>query len=131
MKPFVLPYQLTKQRHTTHNYPVTAKSVTRIGIRFIFKAYSRFPRFFCTAIQHPAFMAGLLGVPTGTPVSLKTGYANPNNSATNPEIGISLGGSRLQGAFLMTTHVMYSHARKKVSTVAYTFILSGLGRVAA
>ena len=123
--------QLTKQRRATHNYTVTAKSVTRIGLRQHFKAYSRCQRFLCTAIQHPAFMAGLLGASPEAPVSLKAGKTNPDNPATKSDIGLSLGGSKLQGAFLMTTHVIYPRTCKKVFAVAYMFILPGLGRVAA
>ena len=76
-------------------------------------------------------MAGLLGASLEAPVSFEAGYANPDNSATKSEIGISFGGSIFEGAFLMTTHVIYPRTCKKVIAVAYMFILSGLGRVAA
>ena len=123
--------QLTKQRRATHNYTVTAKSVTRIGIRQYSKAYSRLQRFFCTAIQHPAFMAGLLGASPEAPVSFEAGYANPDNSATKSEIGISFGGSIFEGVFLMTTHVIYPRTCRKVIAVVYMFILPPAGRIAA
>ena len=76
-------------------------------------------------------MAGLLGASLDAPVSIKAGYANPDNPASNPEIGISLGGFKLYGAFLMTTHVMHPHTCKKVSPAVRLFILSQAGRVAA
>ena len=64
-------------------------------------------------------MAGLLGASPEAPVTFEAGYANPNNSASNSEIGISLGGSELKGAFLMTTPVMHPHTCKKVSAAVH------------
>ena len=59
-------------------------------------------------------MAGLLGLPSGRPVSLYAGYAKPNNPASNHEIGISLGGFDIQGTYPMTPNVIYPHTCKKV-----------------
>ena len=84
-----------KQSAIVHS--VTAKSVARIGIRQTFKAYNRRKRFFCAQHTYP-FMAGLLGASKDAPVSLNAGYANPDNSATIPDIGMSHGGSKIQGA---------------------------------
>lgn len=80
-----------------YNLSAVAKSAARIGIRQVTKAYSRTKRFFCTYIQHPAFMAGLLGASSDAPVPFVAGYANPDSLATNPEIGISPGGSKNKG----------------------------------
>nr|WP_242667288.1 ash family protein [Parendozoicomonas haliclonae] len=81
---------------------VTAKSVTRIGVRLNLKAYNRRERFFCAQYQHTCpTMAGLLGASSDAPVSFKAGYANPDNLATISEIGVSYGGSKLEGARTM------------------------------
>ena len=86
--------KLTKQRRANHNYLVTEQSVTRISLRQETKEHTRSQRFFCVAIQHPAFMAGLLGLPTGRPVSFVAGKANPDNLATNSSISLLTGGSK-------------------------------------
>ncbi|MBO9482273.1 ash family protein [Salinisphaera sp. G21_0] len=78
---------------------VAAKSATRLDLRQTFKAYSRNQRFFCAYFQHTCpFMAGLLGASSDAPVSLNAGKVNPDNSATNPDVDLSAGGSTIQGA---------------------------------
>ena len=93
---------------------VTAKSVTRIGLRKTSKAYSRTQRFFCAhSQQHPRFMAGLLGASSDAPVSFEAGKTNPDNSATNPEIGLSLGGSKLGGTSNYGYHLSHCHFKRQ------------------
>ena len=85
----------------------SAKSEARIGLRQIFKVHNRLKRFFCVIVPHTCrFMAGLLGASSDAPVSLKTGKTNPDNPATIPDIGLSLGGSILQGACPMRTYTL-------------------------
>ena len=90
-----------------YSFPAVAKSAAGIGVPYNFKATRHAPCvFFYVVVQtHPFFglwclcvhhrsseiMVVRAGQPSGWPVSLKAGYANPVRAATS-EIGVS-GGS--------------------------------------
>ncbi len=94
-----MPTLLTDYLLACYCYVASAKSEARIGIRQKTKAYSRLCGFFVPEFCiPPRFMAGLLGLPPGRPVPFVAGYANPDNSATRQDIGMSAGGSNNKGA---------------------------------
>ncbi|WP_326899066.1 host cell division inhibitor Icd-like protein [Kosakonia cowanii] len=108
-----------------YSFPAAAKSAAGIGVPNNFKATQHAPGvfFYVVAQAHPfsglwclsthhgfvQIMAVRAGQPSGWPVPLKAGYANPVRAATS-EIGVS-GGS-------------FSHYFKEAATMATTLTLS-------
>ncbi|WP_153301520.1 hypothetical protein [Endozoicomonas arenosclerae] len=81
---------------------VTAKSVTRIETRYLLEAYSRLMRFFCTDSAYlPVLMTGLVGLPSGRPVSSNTGSLNPSSPVTKSRLRPWVTGSTIRGGHPM------------------------------
>ena len=109
-----------------YSFPAVAKSAAGIGVPNNFKATRHAPCvfFYVVAQAHPfsglwclfvhqssfLIMAVRAGQPSGWPVSLKAGYANPVRAATS-EIGVSGGSSNRYSmeAAIMATILTPSH----------------------
>ena len=111
-----------------YSFPAVAKSAAGIGVPNNFKATRHAPCvfFYVVAQAHPfsglwclfvhpspfLIMVVRAGQPSGWPVSLKAGYANPVRAATS-EIGVSGGSSNryLLEAAIMATTLTPSHSQ--------------------
>ncbi|WP_252177479.1 ash family protein [Endozoicomonas sp. 4G] len=84
-------------------HSVTAKSVTRTITPVILKAQqSPAERLFCCLLQRTyRFMVGLMGLPSGRPVSFSAGGDNPISSATNSDLSPWVAGSKTKGGHPM------------------------------
>ena len=99
-----LNYQLPAGEQCATVYSVTAKSVTGIETPITFKAQQDAYRpFLLPDFQRTYhFMAGLEGLPTGRPVSLKAGSLNLSSPVAISRLRPWVTGSKLQGDCPMT-----------------------------